>query len=227
MSKGKLIAIEGVDGSGKATQSNKLYERLLNEGFPAKKIHYPRYDNPSSSLVRLYLNGEFGDNAKDTNAYIASTFYAVDRYASLKQDYEQFYKEGGIVIADRYTTSNMIHQAGKISNKKEREKFLDWLWDFEFNIYKIPIPDLVFFLDVPVEFNEKIMKESANKDSRRKTKDIHERDIEHLKDSYNNACSLVDKYGWCRINYVKDGQMRTIEDIHNEIYNIVIKKLGE
>jgi dTMP kinase len=114
------------------------------------KVSYPRYDNESSALVRMYLRGEFGDNPNEISPYICSTFYAVDRYASYKQDYEQFYNNGGIVIADRYTTSNMLHQASKIQNAFERQKFLDWLYDFEFNLYKLPVPDLVFFLDLSV-----------------------------------------------------------------------------
>lgn len=225
--KGILIAIEGVDGSGKATQSNKLYERLLNEGQPVKKVDYPRYQSESSSLVKMYLNGDFGKNASDVSPYIASTFYAADRYASYKLDYEEHYDQGGTVIADRYATANMIHQAGKLHDKTERDKFLDWLWDFEFNLYKIPIPDLVFFLDVPPEFNQKLMDGRDNKDNRRTTKDIHESDINHLKDSYNNAVSLVDKYKWFKINCIKNSQMRTIEDIHEEIYNIVMSKLSK
>lgn len=225
--RGILIAIEGVDGSGKATQSSAIYERLKEEGYKVEKVDYPRYDNPSSSLVRMYLNGDFGNNAETISPYIASTFYAADRYASYKQFFEEFYNGGGIVIADRYTTANMIHQAGKIHDEAERNKFLDWLWDFEFNLYKIPIPDLVFFLDVPLQYNETLMKHRKNKDFRRVSKDIHERDMHHLQDSYNNACSLVDKYNWKRINCIKDGKMRTIEDIHEEIYNIVKGKLSE
>lgn len=224
--KGILIAVEGVDGSGKATQSNKLYERLTNEGHSVIKIDYPRYQRESSALVRMYLNGDFGRNASEVSPYIASTFYAADRYASYKQEYEEHYRQGGIVIADRYATANMIHQAGKLYDRIERDKFLDWLWDLEFNLYKIPVPDIVFFLDVPPEVNQKLMEGRENKDNGRTTKDIHESDMNHLRDSYNNAVSLVDKYKWKKISCVKDGKMRTIEEIHQVIYDIVIKKLS-
>lgn len=219
---GKLIVIEGVDGSGKATQTQMLYERLLAEKYKIKKLHYPRYDNPSSIFVKMYLNGEFGKDAKDVSPYIASTFYAVDRYVSYKQDYEEFYNSGGIVIADRYTTANMVHQAGKIYDAQERDKFLKWLWDFEFELYKIPVPNLVCFLDIPVEFNERLMEGRTNKDPERKKKDIHESDITHLRDSYNNARDLVDMYGWTSINCIKDNMLRSTEDIHEEIYKTAI-----
>jgi dTMP kinase len=222
---GRLIVVEGVDGSGKATQTAKIYERLLKEGYKVKKVEYPRYDNSSSELVKMYLRGEFGDKAKDVNPYIASTFYAADRYASYKQDYEDFYKDGGIVIADRYTTSNMVHQAGKINDKAERNKFLNWLWDFEFKLYGLPIPDLVFFLDIPPEFNEKLMDGRKNKFSGGEKKDIHERDINHLTESYNNACQLVDMYNWIRIGCIKNDELRSIDDIHEEIYKDIISKI--
>ena len=141
---GKLFVIDGTDGSGKQTQFNKLAERLEKENIKFKKISFPNYDSPSSSLVKMYLDGEFGENAKDISPYIASTFYAADRYATYKKNLEEFYKNGGIILADRYTTANMVHQAGKISNKEEREKFLNWLWDFEFNLYGIPVPTKCF-----------------------------------------------------------------------------------
>ncbi len=225
MGKGKLFVIEGVDGSGKATQTNTLFQRLCDEKYNVMKIDYPRYNNESSLFVRKYLNGDFGDKAKDISPYIASTFYALDRYASYKEEYENFYNNDGIVIADRYATANMVHQAGKIDDKEDREKFLEWLWNLEFNTYKIPVPDLVFFLDIPIEYNEKLMEGRQNKDSSRKEKDIHESDTEHLLDSYKNAVSLVDKYNWIRINCIYNGNLRSIEDIHSEIYNIVKSKL--
>lgn len=223
--KGILIAIEGVDGCGKATQTDKVFTRLTDEGFNTIKLDYPRYNNASSTFVKMYLSGDFGEKAKEVSPYVASTFYALDRYVSYKQEYENFYKDGGIVVCDRYATANMVHQAGKISDASEREKFLDWLWDYEFNLYKIPVPDLVFFLDVPVEYTMKLMKDRDNKFTGQEKKDIHEGDKSHLMDSYKNACSLVDKYSWERINCVKDDKMRTIEDIHEEIYKIVLDKI--
>ena len=137
---GKLIIIEsGSDSSGKATQSKKLYEKLKLNGYNVRKIEYPNYKSDSSALVKMYLNGDFGKNPEDVDPYVASTFYAVDRYASFKTEWEKFYVEGGIVIADRFTTSNMVHQAAKLEGE-DKNKFLDWLWNLEFNMYKLPTP---------------------------------------------------------------------------------------
>lgn len=223
--KGKLIVIEGVDGSGKETQTKKLYNRLIEENIHVRKVTYPRYENPSSALVKMYLRGEFGENPEDVSPYIASTFYAVDRYASYKQDYEEFYKEGGIVLADRYTTSNLVHQGSKMMDDLEREKFLNWLWDYEFGLYKLPIPDLVIFLDIPIEINHRLMEGRKNKFSGEMEQDIHEKDKEYLKRSYINALSLVDKYHWDRISCCEEGQLKSIEEIHQEIYQLFRKKI--
>ena len=219
--KGKLIVIDGTDGSGKQTQFEKLKERLLKENVEFRTVSFPNYDSPSSSLVKMYLSGEFGEKAKDVNPYIASTFYAADRYATYKTELEDFYNSGGIILADRYTTANMVHQSGKISNKIEREKFLDWLWDFEFNLYKLPVPTKAFFLNMPPEFAFKLMENRENKFTHETKKDIHERDNNHIIDSYNAACSLVEKYDWKEIMCVKNNTLRTIEDIHEEIYKEV------
>ena len=218
---GKLFVIDGTDGSGKQTQFNKLKERLDKEKIKYKVASFPNYDNPSSSLVKMYLSGEFGENAKDVSPYI--TFYAADRYATYKTTLEKFYNEGCIILADRYTTSNMIHQAGKIQDKEEREKFLKWLWDFEFNLYGIPIPTKTFFLNMPTEYAIKLIEERENKFTHTKEKDIHERDIQHLKDSYNSAISLIDKYNWKEIKCIENGKIRTIAEIHEEIWNEIKK----
>ena len=140
---GKLFVIDGTDASGKQTQLKKLQERLEKEQIEYKLVSFPNYDSSSSTLVKMYLSGEFGENAKDVSPYVASTFFAADRYATFKKDLEEYYNNGGIILADRYTTANMVHQAGKIDNKEEREKFLNWLWDFEFNLYKLPVPTKV------------------------------------------------------------------------------------
>ena len=216
---GKLFVIDGTDGSGKQTQFNKLAERLEKENIKFKKISFPNYDSPSSSLVKMYLDGEFGENAKDISPYIASTFYAADRYATYKKNLEEFYKNGGIILADRYTTANMVHQAGKISNKEEREKFLNWLWDFEFNLYGIPVPTKCFFLNMPPEYAWKLMDKRENKITHELKKDIHERDKQHIIDSYNAACSLVKQYNWDEIKCVENNTIKSIEDIHEEIWS--------
>ena len=222
---GKLFVIDGTDGSGKQTQLQKLKERFEREGVSFKDVSFPNYESESSSLVKMYLNGDFGSNAQEISPYIASTFYAADRYATFKTKYEEYYNNGGIILADRYTTANMVHQAGKIKDDKEREKFLDWLWDFEFNLYGLPVPTQVFFLNMPIEYSEKLMQNRANKITHEEKKDIHERDKEHLKDSYNEACKLVQKYNWFEIKCVKDGNIRTIDDIHEEIYKEIQKYL--
>ena len=220
---GKLFVIDGTDASGKQTQLNKLQERLKKENIEYKLVSFPNYESESSSLVKMYLSGEFGKNAKEISPYIASTFYAADRYATYKTTLEEFYKKGGIVLVDRYTTSNMIHQAGKIQDKEEREKFLNWLWDFEFNLYGIPVPTKTFFLNMPTEVAIKLMAERENKFTHTQTKDIHERDAQHLKDSYNAAVSLVDKYDWTEIKCVDNERLKTIDEIHEEIWEQIKK----
>lgn len=225
MEQGKLFVIDGTDGSGKQTQLQKLKERFEREGVDFKDVSFPNYESESSSLVKMYLNGDFGSNAQEISPYIASTFYAADRYATFKTKYEEYYNNGGIILADRYTTANMVHQAGKIKDDKEREKFLDWLWDFEFKLYGLPVPTQVFFLNMPIEYSEKLMKNRANKITHEEKKDIHERDKEHLKDAYNEACKLVKKYNWFEIKCVKDENIRTIDDIHEEIFKEIQKYL--
>ena len=216
---GKLFVIDGTDGSGKQTQFEKLKERLSKDGIDYKVVSFPNYESQSSSLVKMYLSGEFGENAKEISPYIASTFYAADRYATFKTKYQKYYDEGGIILADRYTTANMVHQAGKIDNKEERKKFLDWLWDFEFNLYELPIPTEVFFLNMPVEKSLELMKNRENKFTHQDKKDIHEKDINHLKDAHSAACEVAKEYNWFEINCIKNEKLRTIEDIHEEIYN--------
>jgi len=223
--RGKLIVIEGVDGSGKQTQSEKLYRTLESKGLKVKKIEFPDYDSESSALVKMYLRGDFGTNPEDVSAYVASSFFAADRYASYNTKWKEFYLSGGIIIADRYTTANMVHQASKIGDKIERDKFLEWLYDLEFNIYEIPKPDLVFFLDVPPIISMDITKERRNKITGETKKDIHERDTHHLVASYKNAHYVADKYGWQKINCVREEKMKSKEEIFNDIYLATIEKL--
>lgn len=222
---GKLFVIDGTDGSGKQTQFKKLQERLTKEGIDYKTVSFPNYDSPSSSLVKMYLAGEFGENAKQVSPYIASTFYAADRYATFKKELEEYYNNGGTILADRYTTANMIHQAGKIQDKNERKKLLDWIWDFEFNLYGLPVPSEVFLLKMPPEVSIELMKDRENKFTHEAAKDIHERDKNHLIDAYNAACDVAKDYGWFTIECVKDGKIRTIEDINEEIYKELKNKL--
>ena len=222
---GKLFVIDGTDGSGKQTQLENLKIRLSQEGIDYRTVNFPNYDSPSSSLVKMYLGGEFGTDAKIISPYIASTFYAADRYATFKKEYEEYYNNGGLILADRYTTANMVHQAGKIQDKVERKKFLDWLWNFEFNLYGLPIPTEVFFLNMPPEYSAKLMKDRENKITHDSKKDIHERDAEHLKAAYNAACDLVKEYNWYEVKCVNNGKIRTIQDINNEIFTEIKKHI--
>lgn len=222
---GKLFVIDGTDGSGKQTQFEKLKESLTNDGVDYKIVSFPNYDSPSSSLVKMYLSGEFGKKAKEISPYVASTFYAADRYATFQMDYKEYYEKGGIILADRYTTANMVHQAGKIENKEERKKFLDWLWDFEFNLYELPIPTEVFFLNMPVEKSLELIKNRENKFTHSTQKDIHESDKNHLIDAYHAACDVAKDYHWYEVQCVKNNQIRGIEDIHTEIYQEVKKHI--
>lgn len=223
--KGKLIVIEGVDGSGKQTQSEKLYRTLLNKGIRVLKIEFPDYKSESSSLVKMYLRGDFGKNPDDISAYVASSFFAVDRYASYTTKWKKFYESGGVVIADRYTTANMVHQASKFTDQDERDQFLEWLAHLEFEMYGIPKPDLVFFLDVPPEISMEITKERKNKITGESEKDIHEGDQHHLDTSYINAHYVADKYGWTKISCVEGSRMRSKEDIFSDIYLETVDKL--
>lgn len=220
---GKLFVIDGTDGSGKQTQSNLLKERLKKENIDFKSVSFPNYDSPSSALVKMYLAGEFGNDPIQINPYIASTFYAVDRYATFQKELKNYYDNGGIIIADRYTTSNMVHQAGKIKDDEERNKFLDWLWNYEFNFYGLPVPTQVIFLNMPTEYAEQLMKNRENKITHESKKDIHENNKQHLIDAYNEACKLSKKFNWIEVKCVKDNQIRTIEDISNEIYDKIKK----
>lgn len=219
---GKLIVIEGTDGSGKSTQFRKLWEHLQADGVPFQHIVFPRYSEDSSALIRMYLGGQFGDKPSDVNAYAASSFYAVDRFASYKMDWGKWYEEGGLVLSDRYTTSNAVHQASKEPEEKQAE-FLKWLYDFEYDKLGLPRPDLTIYLDVPTDFTEKLLR---HREADTNTKaDIHEKDMDYLATCRNTGRKAAGFYNWTVIQCVKDGAMRSIEDIHEEIYNHVKKCL--
>lgn len=222
---GKLFVIDGTDGSGKQTQFNKLRERLDENKVNYKVVSFPNYDSPSSALVKMYLSGEFGDDPKAISPYVASTFYAVDRFATFQKGFKEYYDNGGIILADRYTTANMVHQAGKIKDKEERDKFLNWVWDFETNLFGLPKPTEVFFLNMPPKKALELMKDRENKFSHTQVKDIHERNPEHIIDAYNAACEVSKMYNWFEIKCVKGEEIRTIEEIHEEIYTEVKKHI--
>jgi len=226
MKQGKLIIVEGGDGSGKATQAAKLTERLLAAGHRVRKVEFPQYQSPSSALIKMYLNGEFGADLHAVNPYAASAFYAVDRYASYKTQWEEFLRDGGIVICDRYTTSNMAHQAVKISDPEERDRYLAWLWDLEFVKFGLPVPDMVLLLAMPPAISADLMRDRASK-SGSKGPDVHERDGEYLGRCFEAYELLAQRYGWHRVSCVDAaGSLRNIEDIHAEVYAHVQPLLG-
>jgi dTMP kinase len=219
---GKLIVFEGTDGSGKATQSRMLCQYLEQQGIPYCHINFPRYGKPSAAMVQEYLDGNLGKKPEDVNAYAASMFYAMDRYASYKQDWGSVYENGGLIVADRYTTSNAVHQASKLPDE-ERKPYLDWLFDTEYRLLGLPAPDLVLYLDMPTEITEKMMR---RREASTNTKaDIHEQDMQYLATCRETGRAAAAYYGWTVIQCVKDGAMRSIEDIHQEIYSHVTKCL--
>ena len=215
---GKLIVIEGTDGSGKSTQFRRLSEHLQEDKVAFRHLVFPRYQEESSALIRMYLGGQFGQKPSDVNAYAASAFYAVDRYASYKMDWGQWYEDGGVVLSDRYTTSNAVHQASKEA-PGEQEKYLKWLYEFEYDKLGLPRPDLTIYLDVPTDFTEKMLR--GREQATNTTADIHEKDMAYLATCRETGKKAAAYYGWKVISCVRDGQMRPIEDIHNEIYALV------
>ena len=216
---GKLFVIEGVDGSGKATQTDLLYQALQNEGKTVRKISFPNYDSPSSSLIKMYLNGEFGTDPQAVNAYATSVFFAVDRFASFRTDWHSFYEDGGIIIADRYVTSNFVHQAGKIEDVAEKERYIQWLSHLEYDIFGLPRPDCVIFLDMPPAYSLRL-RQQRNTLKQGLTHDIHEEDQGYLYQAYENATAIAQHQAWHVINCVADYEIRTIEEIHQEIMQI-------
>ena len=221
---GKLIVIEGTDGSGKSTQFRLLTSRLEKENHQFQKLVFPQYAEESSALIRMYLGGQFGSSPADVNAYAASAFYAVDRYASYKKVWGQWYEDGGLVLSDRYTTSNAVHQASK-EPEETRGEFLRWLYEFEYEKLGLPRPDLTIYLDVPTDFTEHMMR--AREAATNTTADIHEQDLAYLATCRRMGKAAAEFYGWTVIDCIRDGKMRSIEDIHEEIYRHVMACLEE
>ena len=215
---GKLIVLEGTDGCGKSTQLDLLADSLDKRGVPFMHLRFPRYDNESSSLIRMYLGGKFGGHPNDVNPYAASLFYAVDRFASYEEDWRKFYENGGLLIADRYTTSNAIHQGSKLPSE-EREAFFAWLADLEYEKMKLPKPDLVVWLDMPIALSEKLMRK---RESQTQTAaDIHESDHAYLTKCHEAASAAAAYYGWKRVACDEAGKVRTIASIHDDVAALV------
>ena len=222
MPKGKLIVLEGIDGSGKSSQYRRLCARMENDGIDYNHIVFPRYDKESSSLIRMYLRGEFGEKPSDVSAYAASTFYAVDRYASYCSDWGKIYENGGLIISDRYTTSNAVHQGSKLDND-ELPEFFDWLADLEYVKMGLPKPDLVIYLDVDIETSLRRM--AKRQETTSTTADIHEKDVAYLSRCLEVAGIACEHFGWMRIPYLKDGLEREVDEKNAQIYEIVKKYL--
>ena len=221
---GKLIVIEGTDGSGKSTQFKLLTNRLSREGHAFRQLEFPQYDQPSSALIKMYLGGQFGTNVGDVNAYAATAFFAVDRYASYKKFWGDWYENGGLVVSGRYTTSNAVHQASKESPEIWQE-YWKWLSEFEYDRLGLPSPSLTIYLDVPTEYTKKMMRKREQ--DTHTTADIHEQDLNYLATCRRCGREAAAFFGWKIIDCVKDGAMRTIEDIHEEIYSYVTQCLEE
>lgn len=224
MSKGKLIVLEGIDGSGKSAQYRRLCARMEKDKIDYNHIVFPRYDKDSSSLIRSYLAGGFGSKPADVNAYAASTFYAVDRFASYKEDWGKIYESGGFIISDRYTTSNAVHQGSKLSDE-ELPEFFAWLSDFEYVKMGLPKPDLVIYLDVDIETSLARMKRRQEKTNT--TADIHEKDVDYLRKCLRTASKAADYYGWHRVDFMKDGEERDVDEKNAELYQLILSELNK
>lgn len=222
MKKGKLIVLEGIDGSGKSSQYRRLCARMEKDQIAYNHIVFPRYDKDSSALIRMYLGGQFGSHPSDVNAYAASTFYAVDRFASYREDWGKVYEEGGIIISDRYTTSNAVHQGCKLSDE-ELPSFFSWLADLEYVKMGLPEPDLVIYLDVDIETSLRRMKH--RQEGTNTKADIHEQDVAYLERCLRTADKAAEHYGWKRIPFMKDGLEREADEKNDEIYSIILDTL--
>ena len=214
---GKLIVIEGVDGAGKATQTTRLFERLRNLRVNVERVSFPDYASESSALIKMYLRGDFGGTAEEVNPFAAAMFYAVDRFASF-QKWKDFYEDGGIVLADRYTASNSAHQGMKFSRKADREKFWNWIEDIEIKKFQLPRPSLTIFLEMPPEI-------SAMLRQKRGREDLHESDYNYMVKSYKTYVELAQKYGWKTINCAENNFARSSIDIEADIFRLVEEML--
>ena len=215
---GKLIVIEGLDGSGKSTQLSLLPDGLSANGIDCRTVSFPDYESDSSALVKMYLSGKFGTKPSDVNPYAASAFYTVDRYASYKSVWGEYYNSGGTVVSGRYTTSNAVHQTSKLP-ESEWKAFLDWLYDFEYGKIAIPKPDKVIFLDMPVGVSQKLLDRRYSAGG---GKDIHESDTEYLENCRKAAVFTADYSGWSIIPCAAGGEPRTVEEISKDILKEVL-----
>ena len=212
-----MLVIEGLDGSGKATQTQKLMERLERLNRPAVKVSFPNYEDDSSALVKMYLRGDLGQ-ADQVNAYAASLFYTVDRYATFQKAYRKYWEQGYTIVADRYTTSNMVHQCTK--EPKERwDSYLNWLEELEYEKVGLPRPTKVLYLAVEPELSRTLLAKRYEGDESKK--DIHEANFTYLLRCRETALYAAEKFGWQMVHCSRNGKMRGVEDISEEIWDRV------
>jgi dTMP kinase len=218
--KKRLIAIDGLDASGKMTQTEMLKDLLAEKGIPYRYLSFPTYDSEYSAHVNMYLKGRFGDDPEAVNAFAASSFFGADRFCSYMLDWKKDYDDGAIILANRYTSANAVHQLSKL-DESEYDSFLTWLTDYEYNKLGVPKPDAVVYLCLPPEISQKMIQHRC--DETGAEKDIHESNKAHLENSYKAALYSAEKLGWIKIDCDKNGEMRSREEIHKEI----IEKLGD
>lgn len=221
----KIIVIDGLDGSGKATQSELVRKRLSDMGYKVKKLTFPNYESPSSSLVKMYLAGELGDDPSDVNAYAASAFYSVDRIASFLKEWKTDYLESDYIICDRYTTSNIIHQMAKLEGE-ERDRYIDWLFDFEYNRLGVPAPDMVIFLDLDPRVSQKLMLSRYKGDEEKK--DIHEKNVNYLLSCRKSASYAAEKLSWIRMDCTDriNDTIKNIDEITDMLMDLICNKFS-
>lgn len=216
---GKLIVIEAGDGSGKATQAKRLLEHLKRAGVNVREVSFPDYESDSSALVKMYLRGDFGRSAEDVNAYAASAFYAVDRFASFRTQWRRDYERETVILADRYVTSNMVHQAVKIEDPSDRKAFIDWVDDFEYEKLGLPRPDLVFFLDMKPEVSARLIARRAEMSGQ--AEDIHEKDGAYLVKCHELYSALAKERGWVTIKADDGDEPRGVDEVHEDVWKHV------
>ena len=215
---GKLIVFEGIDGSGKSTQFELMCDRFTEERRDFMRLRFPRYHKPSSALLKMYLDGEFGEDPDAINAYAASSFFAVDRFASFIQDWRGYYEDGGLILTDRYTTSNALHQGAKLP-AQQREEFFRWLYEYEFGLLGLPSPDMVIYMDIDAE--QAVLRLRRRQSETGRGGDIHENDLTYLKQCAQSGKQAASLHDWQKIYCVFDGCERDEADLHREIYGII------
>ena len=225
----KIFVIDGTDGSGKKTQVKLLKERLEKENYSVISYPFPNYSSLSSGPVRMYLEGEISENANDISEKAASSFYAVDRYITYQKSMKKmFEQENNIILLDRYTSANLIHQGSKIidkygMNEEKLDEYIHWICNFEYNDLELPMPTQTFFMTMPINVILTLIEHRPDEISGNTTKDIHERNLSHLENSLTSGLYVAKKLNWYTVNCMKDDQLRTIEDINDEIFNEILR----